>query len=165
MRSRVAASFAGHPEAVNVGELEPGLWWWTAQNPDWEPAQSWPSDVRCFCVLTEEATVVVDPLVPEGEEELLWTALDRDVESRGRPVAVVLTQAAHCRDASASREDGLHVWWRHGASDDKWYRERLLPSFRSWLQLPVRHLLVAHGDAVDAHELRAALERAPDYGE
>jgi hypothetical protein len=215
-----------------VGELAPGLWWWTARHPDWEPAQSWPAEVRCFCIETEEATLVVDPLVAENEEDDIWSVLDAAVERRARPVDVLLTQAAHSRNASAvaarydadiwgpkqartkvpgpafhaitsgegvpggyvlefdqepggsgaplylvdhaaiavgdvfiSRDDGLHVWWGHGARDERWYHERLLPSLRRWLDLPVRHLLVAHGELVDASELAAALARPPDRGE
>jgi hypothetical protein len=217
---------------VDVGELEPGLWWWTARHADWEPAQSWPPEVRCFYIETGEATLVIDPLVPDDEEERFWAALDRDVERRARPVAVLLTQGAHARSAGAvaarygakvwgpeqarpkvgdepfhrlapgadvpggrvldfdqepggsaaplylpshaaiatgdvfiSRADGLHVWWGHGATDDAWYRERLLPSLRGWLELEVRHVLVAHGPLVPPVELAAALGRPPDRGD
>jgi hypothetical protein len=217
---------------VQVGEQAPGLWWWTTRHPDWEPGYSWDPEVRCFYVEAEEATLVVDPLVPHDEASRFWDALDRDVERRGRPVSVLLTQAAHARDAGEvamrygadvwgheqarakvadvqfhsvehgdelpgaralsfdqedggsgtplylsmhravavgdvfiSRDDGLHVWWGHGASDDSWYRERLLPSLRRWLELPIEHVLVAHGPPVDARELAAALERPPDRGE
>jgi hypothetical protein len=217
---------------VEIGELAPGLWWWTSHHPEWEPAQSWPSEVRCFCIDTDDGTLVVDPLVAEDEEDLVWAALDRAVERRRRPVFVLLTQAAHARSASAvaarydadvwgpeqarakvapaafheldsgdavpgghvleleqepggsgaplyfagheaiavgdvfiSRDDGLHVWWGHGASDESWYDERLLPSLRRWLELPLRHLLVAHGPLVAEAELRAALDRPPDRGE
>jgi hypothetical protein len=217
---------------VEFGELAPGLWWWTARHPDWEPRHSWPADVRCFYIETDEATAVVDPLVPEDDEERFWRALDRDVERRGRPVHVLLTQAAHARSASVvatrygadvwghekarvkvggatfhaivpgdpvpgghaleldqepggsgtplyfaehaavavgdvfiAMDDGLHVWWGHGAGEEGWYRERLLPSLRRWLELPVTHVLVAHGNLVGPDELGAALERAPDRGE
>jgi hypothetical protein len=216
---------------VQVGELAPGLWWWTARHPDWSPGQSWDPTVRCFYVETDDATLVVDPLVPGDERDRFWTALDRDVERRGLPVAVLLTQAAHARSAGdvaarygadvyghegargkvggaafhalhagdevpggrvlefaqergsgtplyfparaalaigdvfISRPGGLHVWWGHGADDDAWYHERLLPSLRAWLELPVEHVLVAHGDLVEPSELAAALERPPDRGE
>lgn len=215
---------------MSVGKLEGGLWWWTAVHPDWKPEQSWDAEVRCFYVETDDATLVVDPLVAESAERV-WEALDRDVERRGLPVCVLLTQAAHARSAGdvarryggevwgphqarakvgvavfhavapgqsmpggrvleleqepggsgtplyfpsyaaiatgdvfISRDDGLRVWWGHGASDDRWYHERLLPSLRRWLALPVRHLLVAHGDLVGPEELGAALERPPDRG-
>jgi glyoxylase-like metal-dependent hydrolase (beta-lactamase superfamily II) len=217
---------------VDVGELAPGLWWWTARHPDWRPGQSWDREVRCFYVETEDATLVIDPLVPDDDAERFWAALDRDVERRGLPVAVLLTQAAHARssgdvaarygaevwghaggrdkvgaaafhpvapgddvpggrsleldqeargsatpfyfpkpralavgDVFISRDDGLRVWWGQGASDDSWYGERLLPSLRRWLELPLDHVLVAHGPQVEASELAVALERPPDRGE
>jgi predicted ABC-class ATPase len=46
-----------------------------------------------------EAVVLIDPLVPGGEEERFWTALDRDVERLGRPVVVLLTVPWHERSA------------------------------------------------------------------
>jgi hypothetical protein len=217
---------------VQVGEHAPGLWWWTATHPDWRPTQSWDPEVRCFYVEDDEATLVVDPLVPRDEATRFWEALDRDVERRRLPVAVLLTQAAHARDAGEvaarygadvwghagarpkvgdapfhaiehadevpggrvlsfdqeedgsgtpfyltthravavgdvfiSRDDGLRVWWGHGASHDAWYRGRLLPSLRRWIELPIEHVLVAHGPQVAPDELAAALERPPDRGE
>jgi hypothetical protein len=217
---------------MQVGELAPGLWWWTARHPEWQPTQSWDPEVRCFYIESDDATLVVDPLVPAADAARFWTALDRDVERRALPVAVLLTQAAHGRSAGEiasrygaeiwgheearekvgnaafhavgpgdaapggrvlefdqeargsgtplylqshravavgdvfiSRNDGLRVWWGHGASDYGWYRDRLLPSLRRWLELPIEHVLVAHGPQVGPDELRAALKRPPDRGE
>jgi len=49
---------------------------------------------------TPTAIVLVDPLVPEGDDEArFWSALDRDVERLGSPVAVVLTVPWHERGA------------------------------------------------------------------
>jgi hypothetical protein len=217
---------------VQVGELEAGLWWWTARHPDWEPHQSWDPEVRSFYVEADGTTIVVDPLVPEDERDRFWAALDRDIERRRLPVTVLLTQAAHARSAAdvamrygadvwghegargkvgdapfrairardevpggrvlefeqesggsgtplyfpshravavgdvfISRDEGLRIWWGHGAGDERWYAERLVPSLRRWLELPIAHLLVAHGPLVSPEELAAALERPPDRGE
>lgn len=218
---------------MRVGELAPGLWWWTARHPDWQPSQSWDPEVRCFYAEAEDATLIVDPLVPHDEPERLWSALDDDTGRRGLPVAVLLTQAAHARSAGevASRYDAgvwghegarqkvgrvpfhtiapgdeapgdalalefdqeprgsgtplylrshravaigdvfiavdgeLLVWWGHGAWADRWYRESLIPSLRRWLELPIEHVLVAHGELVGPEELAAALERPPYRGE
>jgi hypothetical protein len=215
---------------LEVGELAPGLWWWTARHPEGQPGGSWDPQVRCFYAETDEATLVIDPLVPDDEPDRFWSALDRDVERRGLPVAVLLTQAAHARSAGEvakrygagvwgheyarekvggadfhaiipghealgaralefDQEPGgsgtplyltshrgvavgdvfiavngeLRVWWAHGASGEQWYRERLLPSLRRWLELPIEHVLVAHGEQVPGggEELAAALERPP----
>ena len=216
---------------MEVAKLAPGLWSWTAAHPEWQSGLGWGAEVRCFYVETDDATLVVDPLVPADEAERFWHALDRDVERRGRPVAVLLTQAAHARSASAvaarydanvwgheyarpkvggapfhavapddnaaggarvlgvdQEPDGsgtplylashravavgdvfivvdgeLRIWWAHGASSGSWYRERLLPSLRRWLEFPIDHVLVAHGEQVEggSDQLAAALERPP----
>ena len=191
----------------------------------------WDQEVRCFYAEAADATLLVDPLVPGEERDRFWRALDADVERRGLPVVVLLTQAAHARSAGevAERYDGevwghekarekvggarfhaleagdraaggvatlpfdqepggsgtpfflpshaalavgdvfisvdgeLRVWWAHGASSEDWYRERLVPSLRRWLDLPVERVLVAHGKPVPggAEEIAAALERPP----
>jgi glyoxylase-like metal-dependent hydrolase (beta-lactamase superfamily II) len=81
---------------VEVAELAPGLWRWTAEG------------CGCFYVEAPDATLVIDPLVPADEEERFWRALDRDVERRRLPVAVLLTGAPHARSAAqvAARYDG-----------------------------------------------------------
>jgi hypothetical protein len=216
---------------VQVEQIAPGLWSWSARHPEWEGSPGWDANVRCFYLETDEATVVVDPLVPDDERERFWDALDRDVARRGLPVAVLLTQAAHARSAGEVAEryraevwghevartkvggatyhsiapgdatmggavalefdqepggsgtplwlpshravavgdvfltvDGeLRIWWAHGASGEDWYRERLLPSLRGWLELPIEHVLVAHGEQQrgGAELIAAALERPP----
>ena len=191
----------------------------------------WDAEVRCFYAEAGDATLLVDPLVPDDERDRFWRALDADVERRGLPVAVLLTQAAHARSAGevARRYEGevwghekarekvggapfhalepggqaagravalpfdqepggsgtplflpsheavavgdvfisvdgeLRVWWAHGASDEDWYRDRLVPSLRRWLELRIERVLVAHGKPVPggAEEIEAALERPP----
>ncbi len=216
---------------MDVLRIGPGLWAWSTRHPEWRAGGGWPPEVWCFYVETSEATLLVDPLVPTDESDRFWRALDRDVERRKLPVAVLLTQAAHARSAAevATRYDAgvwgheeargkvgaapfhplepggdapggaaalrfdqepggsgtplhlpshdalavgdvliavdgdLRIWWGHGASREHWYRKRLLPSLRAWLDLPVDRLLVAHGGppAREVAELAAALERPP----
>jgi hypothetical protein len=88
---------------MDVAELRPGLWRWTARHP--------PRDDRIVAsayLETRAAIVLVDPLVPPWEEERFLAALDRDVARLGRPVAVVLTNPWHRRSADelARRYDG-----------------------------------------------------------
>ena len=93
---------------MEVQELKPGLWRWTSRHPEWE----WRA-VSSAYVETAEAVVLVDPLVPRGEEEeRFFAALDRDVERVGSPVAIVLTNPWHRRssDELAHRYGGsVHV--------------------------------------------------------
>jgi glyoxylase-like metal-dependent hydrolase (beta-lactamase superfamily II) len=96
---------------MDVQELRPGLWRWTAPHPAWRPGCDWPRDVGCVFVEARDATVVVDPLVPADEEERFWSALDRDVERRGLPVVVLLTCTWHRRSAGdVARRYDAAVW-------------------------------------------------------
>jgi glyoxylase-like metal-dependent hydrolase (beta-lactamase superfamily II) len=122
---------------VDVLEIEPGLWRWTAPHPEWNEAADWERDVGCVYYEAPGATVLIDPLVPEGDDrDRFYEALDRDVERRGLPVAVLLTCEWHARSAeeiaqrygtSAEGREGLEahelpeveerIWWipEHGA--------------------------------------------------
>jgi glyoxylase-like metal-dependent hydrolase (beta-lactamase superfamily II) len=94
-------------EALLVAE---GLWRWTAAHPSWE---KWPNherearEVGCVYYEAPDATVLVDPLVPAGEEEAFFRHLDADVERRGLRVVILLTAAWHRRSADelAARYD------------------------------------------------------------
>ncbi|MFZ0341650.1 MAG: hypothetical protein WAL31_04890 [Gaiellaceae bacterium] len=86
-------------EAVRIAE---GLWRWTAEHPNWEhwpEHERWPSEVGCVYYEAEDATVLVDPLVPAGDEDDFLRHLDADVERRGPPVVILLTAEWHRRSA------------------------------------------------------------------
>jgi glyoxylase-like metal-dependent hydrolase (beta-lactamase superfamily II) len=95
---------------VTVAELAPGLWRWTAPHPDWKDGDDWEQDVGCVYYEAPEATVLIDPVVPT-ERDRFFDALDRDVERRGLPLAIVLTCAWHGRSAQELAE-------RYGASGE-----------------------------------------------
>ena len=101
-----------------LDELRPGLWRWTARHPDWRPgaapdsADDWPPDVGCVACAAPGALVLVDPLVPRGEEEPFWAALDELVARHGPRVAVVTTIRWHRRSRAA-------VVDRYGASTSR----------------------------------------------
>ena len=86
-------------EAVRVVE---GLWRWTAPHPNWE---NWPGrereprEVGCVYYESPDASVLIDPLVPLGEEDDFFRHLDADVERRGLPVRILLTAEWHRRSA------------------------------------------------------------------
>jgi glyoxylase-like metal-dependent hydrolase (beta-lactamase superfamily II) len=95
---------------VQVTELKPGLWRWASDHPDWEPDEGLSRTVGSVYYERPAAVVLVDPLVPEGDDEArFWSALDRDVDRLGGPVAVVLTVPWHERSAALVVE-------RYGAS-------------------------------------------------
>jgi glyoxylase-like metal-dependent hydrolase (beta-lactamase superfamily II) len=85
---------------MDVVELRPGLWRWTAEHPEWEPGVHWPRTVGSVYAELPDALVVIDPLVPADEQERFWNALDRDVERAARPVHVLLTVHWHERSAA-----------------------------------------------------------------
>lgn len=90
---------------MNVHRIAAGLWRWTAYHPDWK------RDVGCAYVETEDAVVLVDPLVPATDAERFLSYLDSDVEQLGRPVHVVLTVYWHVRSAAElAKRYGADVW-------------------------------------------------------
>jgi glyoxylase-like metal-dependent hydrolase (beta-lactamase superfamily II) len=94
---------------LEVFQLRPGLWRWQAPHPDWiaggTGASSWPQLVGSTYYEAPEATVVIDPLVPDDDADAdrFWQALDRDVERRGLPVATLRTVHWHERSCAAVR--------------------------------------------------------------
>jgi hypothetical protein len=96
-----------------------------------------------------------------GNALALW--LDQEPGSSATPLYFPSHRAVAVGDVLISAEGQLRIWWSHGASDENWYRERLVPSLRAWLDLRIEHVLVAHGEHVPggAAELAAALERPP----
>ena len=116
-----------------LDELRPGLWRWTARHPEWGPdpepesPADWPPDVGCVACATADALLVVDPLVPPGEEEPFWAAMDALVARHGPRVAVVTTIQWHRRSRAAFVE-------RYGATRSR-ARAALPPGVRT---VPIR---------------------------
>jgi glyoxylase-like metal-dependent hydrolase (beta-lactamase superfamily II) len=84
---------------MDVQQVKPGLWRWTAHHPDWDDRE-----VGSAYLETPYAVILVDPLVPRGDEERFFAALDRDVERLGLPVAITLTNPWHRRSADELAE-------------------------------------------------------------
>jgi hypothetical protein len=97
---------------MDVQELRPGLWRWTASHPHWDHAEHWGPDVGSVYAELPDAVVVIDPLVPGDEEERFWSALDRDVERAGRPVHVLLTVHWHERSVDVVLDRYHATLWR-----------------------------------------------------
>ena len=102
--------------AMYVQEIAPRLWHWTAPHPDWKPSdfkdgKGWQKEVSAYSLVGEGHFLLFDPLIPEGEEQRFWEALDRDVEGHGPP-AIMLTVFWHARSSQviADRYDGATIW-------------------------------------------------------
>ena len=97
---------------MDVQELRPGLWRWTAPHPEWEHAETWGPEVASVYAELPEAVVVIDPLIPADEDERFWSALDRDVERLALPVYVLLTVHWHERSVAEILERYHATLWR-----------------------------------------------------
>ena len=90
---------------MEVRELAPGLWRWTARHPAWTEAdggvEGWGPDVAATYCEAAGDLLLIDPIVPAGdaERERFWRALDRDVERVGAP-HILLTCAWHARSSA-----------------------------------------------------------------
>lgn len=90
---------------MQVTEIAPGLWRWTAYHEEWE------EEVGSVYCETGDGVVLIDPLVPPEDAERFWAALDRDVRRAGEAVHVLVTVFWHTRDAAAMVERyGARVW-------------------------------------------------------
>ena len=90
---------------MEVEQLRTGLWRWTALHPEWKEGDDWGQEVGCVYYEAPGATVLFDPLVPEkGDRKRFYDALDRDVERRGLPVAILLTVPWHQRSTAELTE-------------------------------------------------------------
>jgi hypothetical protein len=92
---------------VDVQQLKPGLWCWTARHPEWDERE-----VSSAYVETADSVCLIDPLVPRDDDGRFLESLDRDVARLGLPVTIVLTNPWHRRSSAdlAERYGGrVHI--------------------------------------------------------
>jgi glyoxylase-like metal-dependent hydrolase (beta-lactamase superfamily II) len=104
---------------MDVEEIAPHLWHWSAPHPDWKPSNrgkdglGWDQIVSSYALVADDSLVLIDPQVPteEAAAARLWDALDRDVEAHGPP-AILISVHWHARSAEeiAGRYDGSSIW-------------------------------------------------------
>lgn len=104
---------------MDVEEIAPRLWHWTAAHPEWKPSNrgkdglGWDQIVSSYALVGDDTFVLIDPQVPEDSSHAarLWDALDRDVDAHGPP-AIVISVYWHTRSAEdiAGRYDGSSTW-------------------------------------------------------
>lgn len=95
---------------MELQELAPGLWRWTARHPDWPPEEGgpdgWEPEVGSVAYATGDVLALIDPLVPDD----LWPQLNE--LARVRRVLVLTTIGWHRR----SRDEVVR---RYDASTSK----------------------------------------------
>jgi glyoxylase-like metal-dependent hydrolase (beta-lactamase superfamily II) len=150
---------------VDVAEIAPGLWRWTAYHAEWE------EDVGSVYCETDDGVVLIDPLVPPEDTDSFWRALDRDVKRAGGKAHVVVTVFWHTRDTAAMVERySARVWApksgraaierRAGVVTDAFRPEDALPggieAFRTARAAEVVYWLPEHGTLVPGDVLLGA---------
>lgn len=98
---------------MEVCEVGPGLWRWSAAHPGWTPADPWGPEVGSVYCESGGEIGLIDPVVPAAATaaERFWRALDRDVERLGAP-HIVLTVPWHARGTAeiVARYPGARLW-------------------------------------------------------
>jgi hypothetical protein len=95
-----AAAYAARVSGLR--ELGSGLWRWTALHPEFVPGAKpespadWPEEVGSALYHGEDATVLIDPLLPTGDDGFLGE-LDAQVRGRRLPAAILTTIKFHRR--------------------------------------------------------------------
>lgn len=104
---------------MTIDQIASHLWHWAVPHPEWTPKArgknglGWDQLVSSYALVAEGAFVLIDPQVPEDEDDAaeLWQALDADVDGHGPP-AILITIRWHVRSTPqiAERYDGTTIW-------------------------------------------------------
>jgi hypothetical protein len=119
-----------------VQELAPGIWHWKTPHPAWSQSEPWEQEVSSYAIDDGERLLLFDPL---ANDVVLWLK-DKHAVVAG--------------DTLVDFGQGLEIpaqRLREGVT-----REETAEPLRPLLELPVEHVLPAHG----APTGRSALERA-----
>jgi glyoxylase-like metal-dependent hydrolase (beta-lactamase superfamily II) len=148
---------------VEIEQIAPRLWWWTAPHPEWTPGdfvddQGWDRDVSSYALVEDDQLVLFDPLVPAGDEEAFWKALDGDVEHHGPP-AILITVYWHARSSREilDRYVGATLWAHEPSAEEVAKRVPVTNTFAGGDVLPGRV------EAIAMHHMREAAFWLPSH--
>jgi glyoxylase-like metal-dependent hydrolase (beta-lactamase superfamily II) len=79
-------------------ETRPGVYFWQAEHPEWVPDDGWEKLVTSYALDDGEQLIVIDPLAPPPELDLL---------AEKRDTAIVVTCVWHMRDSRSLAERHL----------------------------------------------------------
>ena len=111
---------------MELQQVAPGLWRWTAAHPEWEAPKEvdspadWPREVGSVAYDSGDTLVLIDPLVVDGDVSAL------DTLAKDKNVAVLVTVKWHERsrdevkrryDASATVPEGVTAFEVAGAGE------------------------------------------------
>jgi glyoxylase-like metal-dependent hydrolase (beta-lactamase superfamily II) len=121
---------------MDIEEIAPRLWWWSAPHPEWKPGSDWGELVSSYALVADDAFVLFDPLLPAGGADR-FAALDRDVEHHGPP-SILITLYFHGRSSQeiADRYDGATVWAYEPAAAEVGKRVSVTNAFAEGDELP-----------------------------
>jgi hypothetical protein len=77
---------------MELTQIRPRLYRWTAPHPDYEPdaepdsPADWPEHVGCVAYEAPDGLVLIDPLVPDALRPLLDLPIELVLVSHGEPV-------------------------------------------------------------------------------
>jgi glyoxylase-like metal-dependent hydrolase (beta-lactamase superfamily II) len=123
---------------MDLHEIAPRLWWWTAPHPEWKPASAegggWEEIVSSYALVADDAFLLFDPLLPGHDR---FDRLDREVERHGAP-AILITLYWHARSSQeiADRYEGTTVWAHEPAARLVGRRVRYTHTFVPGDELP-----------------------------
>jgi glyoxylase-like metal-dependent hydrolase (beta-lactamase superfamily II) len=146
-----------------VQEIAPGLRWWTAPHPDWTPedlegGQGWEQIVSSYALVADDAVVLFDPLIPDGEDSGFWDELDSTVRDHGPP-AILITIFWHVRSSQRIRDryDGASLWAHEPAAEWIGERTRYTNTFNVGDDLP------GHVEAIHMRRIEEVAYWLPDH--
>jgi hypothetical protein len=126
---------------MEIEQIRPRLWRWTASHPDWTPEEGgsdgWEPEVSSYALVEKDALVLIDPLVPSDDEERFWRALDGDVEHHGPP-QILLTVFWHARSVQTilDRYEGARAYAPAAAATEARKRVATVELFELGATLP-----------------------------
>ncbi len=84
---------------VEVIDLEPGLWIWRLEHPEWSEGHDWQEVVTSVCVDVGAERWVLDPLLPPDDASQVW-----DRFAGRAPTAVAVLIGDHMRETWSDRQ-------------------------------------------------------------